>query len=170
MANMQIAEKRLSQDGRIQIKVMGRELDLRVSTVPSNHGESIVMRILDKDSLKLGLPQLGFLADDQQTFEELIKLADGIVLVTGPTGSGKTTTLYSCLNYLNQPDRKIITVEDPVEYQLAGINQVHVRASIGLTFSAAWWIVKLNAAKNGPESFCSCGDLQIETLLCGFVF
>ncbi|MCX6997950.1 MAG: ATPase, T2SS/T4P/T4SS family [Kiritimatiellaeota bacterium] len=137
MANMSIAEKRVPQDGRIQINVMGRELDLRVSAIPSNHGESIVMRILDKSSLLLGLPQLGFFSDDQQTFERLIGLSDGILLVTGPTGSGKTTTLYACLNNINKPDRKIITVEDPVEYHLAGINQVHVRADIGLTFAAA---------------------------------
>jgi len=137
MANMSIAEKRLPQDGRIQINVMGRDLDLRVSSIPSNHGESIVMRILDKQGLLLGLPQLGFFSDDQQTFERLIELPDGILLVTGPTGSGKTTTLYACLNYINRPDRKIITVEDPVEYQLSGINQVHVRSSIGLTFASA---------------------------------
>ena len=137
MSNMKIAEKRVCQDGRIQVNVMGRDLDLRVSSVPSSHGESIVMRILDKDSLRLGLPELGFLSDDQQSFRQMISLADGIVLVTGPTGSGKTTTLYSCLNEINKPDRKIITVEDPVEYQLSGINQVHVRADIGLTFSAA---------------------------------
>ena len=137
MANMSIAEKRLPQDGRIQINVMGRDLDLRVSSVPSNHGESIVMRILDKQGLMLGLPTLGFLSDDQQTFERMIGLSDGILLVTGPTGSGKTTTLYACLNYINKPDRKIITVEDPVEYQLNGINQVHVRSEIGLTFGAA---------------------------------
>ncbi len=137
MANMSIAEKRLPQDGRIQINVMGRDLDLRVSSIPSNHGESIVMRILDKDSLSLGLPKLGFFSDDQQTFERLIGLSDGIILVTGPTGSGKTTTLYACLNHINKPDRKIITVEDPVEYQLTGVNQVHVRTDIGLTFAAA---------------------------------
>jgi general secretion pathway protein E/type IV pilus assembly protein PilB len=137
MANMSIAEKRLPQDGRIQINVMGRDLDLRVSAIPSSHGESIVMRILDKESLQLGLPKLGFLSDDQQTFERLIGLSDGILLVTGPTGSGKTTTLYACLNYINRPDRKIITVEDPVEYQLSGINQVHVRSDIGLTFASA---------------------------------
>ena len=137
MANMSIAEKRLPQDGRIQINVMGRDLDLRVSSVPSNHGESIVMRILDKQGLMLGLPTLGFLSDDQQIFERLIGLSDGIMLVTGPTGSGKTTTLYACLHYINKPDRKIITVEDPVEYQLNGINQVHVRTEIGLTFGAA---------------------------------
>lgn len=137
MANMSIAEKRLPQDGRIQINVMGRDLDLRVSSIPSNHGESIVMRLLDKESLTLGLPKLGFFSDDQQTFERLIGLSDGIVLVTGPTGSGKTTTLYACLNYINKPDRKIITVEDPVEYQMSGINQVHVRSEIGLTFGSA---------------------------------
>ena len=137
MANMSIAEKRVPQDGRIQINVMGRDLDLRVSSIPTNHGESIVMRILDKGSIALGLPQLGFFADDQETFERLIGLSDGIILVTGPTGSGKTTTLYACLNTINKPDRKIITVEDPVEYQMSGINQVQVRADIGMTFAAA---------------------------------
>ncbi len=137
MANMSIAEKRVPQDGRIQINVMGRDLDLRVSSIPTNHGESIVMRILDKAGIALGLPQLGFFSDDQQIFERLISLSDGILLVTGPTGSGKTTTLYACLNTINKPDRKIITVEDPVEYQMSGINQVQVRADIGMTFSAA---------------------------------
>ncbi len=137
MANMSIAEKRVPQDGRIQINVMGRDLDLRVSSIPTNHGESIVMRILDKAGIALGLPQLGFFSDDQQIFERLITLSDGIILVTGPTGSGKTTTLYACLNTINKPDRKIITVEDPVEYQMSGINQVQVRADIGMTFSAA---------------------------------
>ncbi|MCX7819798.1 MAG: type II secretion system ATPase GspE [Kiritimatiellae bacterium] len=137
MANMSIAEKRLPQDGRIQINVMGRDLDLRVSVLPANHGETIVMRILDKSSLLLGLSQLGFFADDQATFERLISLSDGIILITGPTGSGKTTTLYAVLNQLNKPDRKIITVEDPVEYQISGINQVQVAAEIGMTFAAA---------------------------------
>jgi general secretion pathway protein E/type IV pilus assembly protein PilB len=137
MADMKIGEKRLPQDGRININVMGRSLDLRVNTIPTNHGESVVMRILDKEGLMLGLPKLGFFSDDQQTFENLIQLPDGIILVTGPTGSGKTTTLYACLNHVNKPDRKIITVEDPVEYQLSGINQVHVHADIGMTFSAA---------------------------------
>ncbi len=118
MANMSIAEKRVPQDGRIQINVMGRDLDLRVSSIPTSHGESIVMRILDKAGIALGLPQLGFFSDDQQIFERLITLSDGIILVTGPTGSGKTTTLYACLNTINKPDRKIITVEDPVEYQM----------------------------------------------------
>jgi len=134
---MSVSEKRLPQDGRIQLKVGDKEVDLRVSSVPSNHGESIVMRILDKSSLVLGLPQLGFFSDDQATFEKLITLPDGIILVTGPTGSGKTTTLYGCLNVINRPDKKIITVEDPVEYELAGINQVMVRADIGMTFAAA---------------------------------
>lgn len=134
---MSIAEKRLPQDGRIQIKVSGKDVDLRVSSVPSNHGESIVMRILDKTSLLLGLPELGFLSDDQDTFKEMIGLPDGIILVTGPTGSGKTTTLYACLNVINRPDKKIITVEDPVEYEMPGINQVMVKTDIGMTFAAA---------------------------------
>ena len=136
-SNMSIAEKRIPQDGRIQTQVGGKMIDLRVSCLPTNHGESIVMRILDKEGLKLGLAELGFFTDDQQTFERLIGLPDGILLVTGPTGSGKTTTLYSCLNFINRPDRKIITVEDPVEYVLAGINQVQVSEIVGLTFSAA---------------------------------
>ena len=134
---MSIAEKRLPQDARIQLKLGEKDVDLRVSTVPTNHGESVVMRILDKEALKLGLPQLGFLSDDQATFENLISLPDGILLVTGPTGSGKTTTLYACLNYINKPDRKIITVEDPVEYQMSGINQVMVKEEVGMSFAAA---------------------------------
>ncbi len=134
---MSIAEKRLPQDGRIQIQMAGKGVDLRVSSVPSNHGESIVMRILDKSALLLGLPELGFLSDDQETFNEMIGLPDGIILVTGPTGSGKTTTLYACLNVINRPDKKIITVEDPVEYEMPGINQVMVKADIGMTFGAA---------------------------------
>ena len=137
MSKIKISEKRIPQDGRIQINVGGRDLDLRVSTVPTNHGESIVMRILDKSNLSLGLPQLGFLSDDQNKFERLIHLSDGVVLVTGPTGSGKTTTLYACLGQINTPDKKIITVEDPVEYQMSGINQVQVNRDVGLDFSAA---------------------------------
>jgi type IV pilus assembly protein PilB len=135
--SMSIAEKRVPQDGRIQIKVGEKSVDLRVSTVPTVHGESIVMRVLDKSSLMLGLPELGFLSDDQATFERLVALPDGIILVTGPTGSGKTTTLYACLNYMNRPDRKIITVEEPVEYQMNGINQVQVNNETGMTFPAA---------------------------------
>ena len=135
--SMSIAEKRLPQDGRIQVKMGKKQIDLRVSTIPTSHGESIVMRILDKSSLSLGLPQLGFLSDDQEIIESLIKLPDGILLVTGPTGSGKTTTLYGCLHYINRPDKKLITVEDPVEYQMNGINQVQVNTDIGMTFPAA---------------------------------
>jgi type IV pilus assembly protein PilB len=135
--SMSIAEKRLPQDGRIQVKIKRKPIDLRVSTIPTNHGESVVMRVLDKSSLMLGLPELGFLSDDQEKFERLIKLPDGILLVTGPTGSGKTSTLYACLNYINKPDRKIITVEEPIEYQMNGINQVQVNPEIGMTFPAA---------------------------------
>jgi len=135
--SMSIAEKRLPQDGRIQVRIKKKPIDLRVSTIPTNHGESVVMRVLDKSSLMLGLPELGFFSDDQETFERLIKLPDGILLVTGPTGSGKTSTLYACLNYINKPDRKIITVEEPIEYQMNGINQVQVNPEIGMTFPAA---------------------------------
>jgi len=136
-SNMSISEHRIPQDGRIQSKVGNKLIDLRVSCLPTYHGESIVMRILDKEGLRLGLPELGFFTDDQQTFERMIGLPDGILLVTGPTGSGKTTTLYSCLHFINRPDRKIITVEDPVEYILSGINQVQVSETVGLTFAAA---------------------------------
>ncbi len=135
--SMSIAEKRLPQDGRIQVRVGEKSVDLRVSTIPTVQGESVVMRILDKTSLMLGLPDLGFLSDDQAKFEQCINLPDGIILVTGPTGSGKTTTLYGCLNYMNKPDRKLITVEDPVEYQMNGINQVPVNVSVGMTFPVA---------------------------------
>ena len=137
MANISIAEKRVPQDGRIQITFNNKEIDLRVSSLPTVYGESIVMRILDKEGLRLGLPALGFFSDDQAVFERIVGMADGIFLVTGPTGSGKSTTLYSALNFLNHPDRKIITVEDPVEYQMTGINQVQVRREVGMTFAAA---------------------------------
>lgn len=137
MANISIAEKRVPQDGRIQITFNNKEIDLRVSSLPTVYGESIVMRILDKEGLRLGLPELGFFSDDQAVFERIVGMADGIFLVTGPTGSGKSTTLYSALNFLNHPDRKIITVEDPVEYQMTGINQVQVRREVGMTFVAA---------------------------------
>jgi general secretion pathway protein E/type IV pilus assembly protein PilB len=135
--SMSIAEKRLPQDGRIQVKIKKKPIDLRVSTIPTNHGESIVMRVLDKSSLLLGLPELGFLSDDQEKFERLLRSPDGILLVTGPTGSGKTSTLYACLNYINKSDRKIITVEEPVEYQMTGINQVQVNNDVGMTFPIA---------------------------------
>ncbi len=137
MANISIAEKRVPQDGRIQVTVDGRAIDLRVASLPTVHGESIVMRILDQAGLRLGLPELGFVGEDELAFSRLITSPNGIVLVTGPTGSGKTTTLYACLHHLNQTDRKVITVEDPVEYQLAGINQVPVRAEVGMTFASA---------------------------------
>ncbi|MGA2445188.1 MAG: GspE/PulE family protein [Opitutaceae bacterium] len=137
MANMSIAEKRLPQDGCARIAVEGRTLDLRVSSLPTVHGESVVLRVLEPEKLRLGLAELGLHRDDQQTLGRLLALPDGMVLVTGPTGSGKTTTLYACLHHLNQSDRKIITVEDPVEYQLAGINQVSVRSEVGMTFAAA---------------------------------
>src|SRR5262249_29189005 len=136
-SNMSISEHRIPQDGRIQTSAGGKLIDLRVSCLPTSHGESIVMRILDKEGLRLGLPELGFFTDDQQTFERLIGLPDGILLVTGPTGSGKTTTLYSCLHFINRPDRKIITVEDPVEYLLAGINQGQVHVAVVLSLSMA---------------------------------
>jgi type IV pilus assembly protein PilB len=136
-SGMSIAERRKPQDGRIQLEISGKPIDLRVNSLPTTQGESIVMRILDKSGLSLGLSELGFMADDQASFERMIGLPDGILLVTGPTGSGKTTTLYSCLNYINRPDRKIITVEDPVEYVLSGINQVQVNNAAGLTFSTA---------------------------------
>ena len=137
MSDVSIAEKRVPQDGRINITIGSKAIDLRVSTLPTAFGESIVMRILDRESLRLGLPELGFFSDDQENFERLIALPDGIFLVTGPTGSGKSTTLYSALNCINHPDRKIITVEDPVEYELSGVNQVQVQRDVGMTFSAA---------------------------------
>ena len=137
MADMSIAEKRLPQDGRIQLRVENKTIDLRVSTVPTAQGESVVMRLLDAEGLKPDLAELGLEPTDVTRLRQLTRLADGMVLVTGPTGSGKTTTLYPCLHEINRPDRKIITVEDPVEYQLSGVNQVPVRSEVGLTFAAA---------------------------------
>jgi general secretion pathway protein E/type IV pilus assembly protein PilB len=137
LANISIAEKRVPQDGRIRIETGGRALDLRVSTLPTTQGEGLVMRLLDRAQVKPQLGELGFLPDDQERFEQLIASPDGLVLVTGPTGSGKTTTLYAALHQLNQADRKIITVEEPVEYQLPGINQVPVNTAIGMSFAAA---------------------------------
>lgn len=136
LAKMDIAERRRTQDGRIKITAGGKELDLRVSMLPTNHGQSCVMRLLDKDNIKVGVRQLGLSEKDFALFKSLIRRPNGILLVTGPTGSGKTTTLYAALNELNRPDRKIITAEDPVEYYLPGINQVEVKHSIGLDFSA----------------------------------
>ncbi len=137
MANLNIAERRLPQDGRIMHRVQGKELDLRVSTVPTSHGESVVMRILDRENIVLSFDSLGFDDTLKKQFTEVLKLPHGIILVTGPTGSGKTTTLYTALSALNTPDRKIITVEDPVEYQLEGVNQIQAKPSIGLDFASA---------------------------------
>ncbi|MBU1061772.1 MAG: Flp pilus assembly complex ATPase component TadA [Candidatus Omnitrophica bacterium] len=136
MAGMDIAEKRLPLDGRIKIMFDKKDLDLRVSSLPGIHGESIVMRILDRSSFLVGIEELGFLPDQRKDFERLINLSNGMLLVTGPTGSGKTTTLYTTLSRINQKERKVITIEDPVEYQLDGINQVQVKPQIGLTFAS----------------------------------
>jgi general secretion pathway protein E len=135
MAEMNIAERRLPQDGRIRVNLHGTRVDIRVSTMPTVHGESIVMRLLQRSSVFLPLDKLGFPADTLKRFDSLIKRPHGIILVTGPTGSGKTTTLYGALDKINSPDRKIITVEDPVEYQLKGVNQIAVKPKIGLTFA-----------------------------------
>ncbi|MGI9519731.1 MAG: GspE/PulE family protein [Pirellulaceae bacterium] len=135
LADIDIAERRRPQDGRIKVTVGEKELDLRVSIIPTNHGQSSVMRLLDKDSIKVGVRQLGFSQANFTVFQQLIRRPNGIILVTGPTGSGKTTTLYAALNTLNRPDKKIITAEDPVEYYLPGINQVEVKQKIGLDFA-----------------------------------
>ncbi len=137
MARLNIAERRLPQDGRIELKVQGQDLDVRVSTVPTMHGESLVMRLLNRENVVLDFNALGFAADTQLRLQQVLKIPHGMLMVTGPTGSGKTTTLYTALNQLNTIARKLITVEDPVEYQLEGINQIHVKPSIGLTFASA---------------------------------
>ena len=136
MAKLNIAERRLPQDGRIKLRMLGREVDLRVSTLPTLYGESVVLRILDRSSIDVSLESLGFPEDTLSAFENLIFQPYGMILVTGPTGSGKTTTLYGALDKINSPEKKIITIEDPVEYQLDGVNQIHVKSQIGLTFSA----------------------------------
>ncbi|MEN6458549.1 MAG: ATPase, T2SS/T4P/T4SS family [Thermoguttaceae bacterium] len=135
LSKLDIAERRRTQDGRIKVSVGEKDLDLRVSVIPTSHGQSVVMRILDKDSIKVGLRQLGFADTDYRKIRTLIQRPNGIILVTGPTGSGKTTSLYAALNELNTPDRKIITAEDPVEYYLPGVNQVEIRHDIGLDFA-----------------------------------
>ena len=137
LAHLNIAERRLPQDGRIMTRVKGHELDLRVSTLPTVHGESVVMRVLDRANVRLSLEDMGFADDNLARFRELLGRPHGILLVTGPTGSGKTTTLYAALAKLNATELKILTVEDPVEYQLRGVNQVHVQPQIGLTFAHA---------------------------------
>ena len=137
LGNLDIAERRLPQDGRIRLRIQGKEIDLRVSTVPTMHGESVVMRILDKGGVALDFQKLGFMQDTLDAFMKALLQPNGILLVTGPTGSGKTTTLYTALDRLNNPDVKILTVEDPVEYQMAGINQIQVKPQIDLTFANA---------------------------------
>jgi general secretion pathway protein E/type IV pilus assembly protein PilB len=136
MANLDIAERRLPQDGRIALKVGGRDVDIRVSCIPSLHGDGIVMRILDKSSMKFSLRGLGMSPSNYETFSNLIRLPHGLVLITGPTGSGKTTTLYSALTTINKPSMKIVTAEDPVEYRLEGISQLQINEKIGLTFAS----------------------------------
>jgi general secretion pathway protein E len=135
MARLNIAERRLPQDGRIRVAVQGREFDLRVATTPTLHGESVVMRILDRTSLVTDFTELGFLPERLKRFLSVLDLPQGILLVTGPTGSGKTTTLYTCLQRLNAPEKKLLTVEDPIEYQLEGVNQIQVKPQIGLSFA-----------------------------------
>jgi type IV pilus assembly protein PilB len=137
MADLDIAEKRRPQDGRIRVKEADRTIDIRVSTLPTDFGEKVVLRILDKSRLQLDLARLGFEEGDLKTFRKALKLPHGMILVTGPTGSGKTTTLYAALNYINSPGINITTIEDPIEYNLTGINQTHVRSDIGLSFAAA---------------------------------
>ena len=137
MANLNIAERRLSQDGRFRQRVRGNEFDLRVSTVPTMHGESVVLRLLRRDDIELDFGPLGFTADQEKSMQEILAMPHGILLVTGPTGSGKSTTIYAALRHLNTPERMIITVEDPIEYNITGINQMQAKPQIGLTFANA---------------------------------
>ncbi len=170
MATMDIAEKRRPQDGRIKTRMGTKEFDLRVSILPTNHGQAVVMRILDRDNIKIGIRNLGFSEENYRTFQNVIRRPNGIFLVTGPTGSGKTTTLYSALGELNRPDRKIITAEDPVEYYLPGINQVEVKHSIGFDFAR---IIKamLRQAPNvilvGEIRDTETGEMAIQASLTG---
>ncbi len=170
MAGVNISERRIPQDGRIKLPIDGEQVDFRVSTCPAYHGESVVLRVLRPDSVQIGLPSLGFEPENLELFNKIIRRPNGIFLVTGPTGSGKTTTLYSALNVLNEPNRKIITAEDPVEYNFNGINQVQVRDSIGLTFPI---ILKamLRQAPNvvlvGEIRDREVGDIAIQAALTG---
>lgn len=170
MSKLDITEKRIPQDGRIQLRVVGCEVDLRVSTIPTTHGESIVMRLLEKSAIQLEIPQLGFYADDQAKINQIINMPDGVFLVTGPTGSGKTTSLYAFLNTINTPNRKIITAEDPVEYQLQGINQVQIDNVTGLTFANALRAM-LRQAPNiimvGEIRDCETAEIAINAALTG---
>jgi len=136
LGGLDIAERRVPQDGRTKIKIMGRQVDIRISSLPTIYGEKIVMRVLDKGSISLNIDDIGFEPVLMQKFKEVLSQAHGMVLVTGPTGSGKTTTLYSALNFVNSPEKNIITVEDPVEYRLKGVNQIQARPQVGLTFAA----------------------------------
>lgn len=161
MARLNIAEKRVPQDGRIKLRVTGREIDIRLSIIPMLHGESIVMRILDKTNLSFSLRDIGMPEHIYDTFSRLIRLPHGIVLVTGPTGSGKTTTLYSALNEIKSEDTKIITTEDPIEYQLEGINQIQVHAKVGLTFAAS-----LRSILRHDPDVCLVGEIRdLETAI-----
>ncbi|MCA9040073.1 MAG: type II/IV secretion system protein [Planctomycetaceae bacterium] len=155
MSKMNIAEKRIPQDGRIKLKIAGREIDIRVSIIPMLHGESVVMRVLDKDRMNFTLQGIGMDADIYAQFGEIIKQPHGIILVTGPTGSGKTTTLYSALNEIKSDDTKIITTEDPIEYQLEGINQIQVHHKVGLTFAAS-----LRAILRHDPDVCLVGEIR----------
>ncbi|QDU81796.1 Type II secretion system protein E [Polystyrenella longa] len=155
MSRMNIAEKRIPQDGRIKLKISGREIDIRVSIIPMLHGESVVMRVLDKDRMNFTLQGIGMDLDIYQQFGEVIKQPHGIVLVTGPTGSGKTTTLYSALNEIKSDDTKIITTEDPIEYQLEGINQIQVHHKVGLTFATS-----LRAILRHDPDVCLVGEIR----------
>ena len=155
LSHLDIAEKRLPQDGRIRLKVAGREIDLRVSVIPMIHGEAVVLRILDRGDTVLGLEHLGFSRRDQSAWSRVLDMPHGIVLVTGPTGSGKTTTLYAALSKINQTDLKIITIEDPVEYQLRGINQIQVNTKSGLSFGAG-----LRAILRHDPDVCLIGEIR----------
>ncbi|MGZ5076574.1 MAG: GspE/PulE family protein, partial [Methylobacter sp.] len=137
MAKLNIAERRLPQDGRIKVQMLGKELDLRVSTIPTMYGESVVIRLLDKETTVLDFEMLGFSGKHLQQFIDVLSMPHGIILITGPTGSGKSTTMYAALKQLNTSERKIITVEDPVEYQMEGVNQIQAKPQIGLTFASA---------------------------------
>lgn len=161
MAKLNIAEKRIPQDGRIKLRLSGREIDIRVSIIPMLHGESIVMRILDKNNLSFSLRDIGMPEHIYDTYSRLIRLPHGIVLVTGPTGSGKTTTLYSSLNEIKSEDTKIITTEDPIEYQLEGINQIQVNSKVGLTFAAS-----LRSILRHDPDVCLVGEIRdLETAI-----